>query len=91
MTNSDDFIQADVLYLLRNNLSLPLDGLSVVVEGGWVTLSGCVDWEFQKTAAEWGILEHSGAAGIINRIAVKPECEVDVHWGSRWQRRAAGK
>ena len=85
MVNSDDFIQADVYYLLSCNLSLPRHGIIVCVESGLVTLLGCVDWPFQKTAAEWGILEHSGAVGIVNQIEVKSHCEVDTQWTRRFR------
>ena len=90
MFDSDEVIEADILYLLKCNLSLPLRGVTVRVEQGWVTLSGRVDWPFQKEAAEWGILEHSGARGISNHIAVRPEGEAETQWAGRFRRRSGG-
>jgi len=44
----------------------------VKVEKGWVTLSGTVDWHFEKEAAEQDIRALSGVVGVSNQVLVKP-------------------
>ena len=85
MAESDDFIHADVTYMLNANPLLPRHSVTAQVENGWVTLLGCVDWPFLKAAAESGILDYSGAIGVTNQIAVKPDCEVDTQWIKHFQ------
>ena len=48
------------------------DGLHVMVENGWVTLKGQVEWQFQKRAAERAVRNLIGVRGVTNLIAVKP-------------------
>jgi osmotically-inducible protein OsmY len=48
------------------------NGLQVVVEDGWVTLKGKVNWQFQKRIAGdivWGL---DGVKGVTNAITVTP-------------------
>lgn len=52
--------------------TLPAGPLAVVVEGGWVTLSGDVNWQFQKQAAADGVRALKGVVGIRNRINITP-------------------
>lgn len=54
------------------NSSLPHDRIKVVVEKGWVTLDGTVEFQFQKTEAERTVRNLRGAIGIINQLNVKP-------------------
>jgi osmotically-inducible protein OsmY len=53
------------------NVVLPKN-LQAVVDDGWITLTGKVQWQFQKTAAEETIKQLTGVKGIINNITVKP-------------------
>jgi len=46
--------------------------IQVKVEHGWVTLTGSVDWAYQKQAAERAIHALSGVRGVSNLIAIKP-------------------
>jgi osmotically-inducible protein OsmY len=41
-------------------------------EGGWVTLSGVVDWYFQRKAAEEDVRRLKGVIGVTNDITIKP-------------------
>jgi osmotically-inducible protein OsmY len=52
------------------NVVLPRDAIQVEVENDWVTLTGSVDWQYQKRAAEDGIRGLAGVAGISNRITI---------------------
>jgi osmotically-inducible protein OsmY len=49
---------------------LPRD-LKVVVNNGWITLSGAVNWNFQKEEAERAVKYLSGVKGVTNSIQIK--------------------
>jgi osmotically-inducible protein OsmY len=44
----------------------------VKVEKGWITLTGEVDWHYQKEAAEQDIRRLSGVIGVSNQTTIKP-------------------
>ena len=54
---------------------VPERAIQVLVRNGWVTLTGEVDWNFQKKSAEDDIRKLSGVHGIINNIAIKPRVQ----------------
>lgn len=47
------------------------DSIEVLVENGWVTLKGEVDWKYQQDAAVDIIRHLIGVAGIIDEITIK--------------------
>jgi len=57
---------------LKWNVSIPHDRIKVTVEDGWVSLSGTVDWMYQKEAAEDEICCLMGVKGVNNLITVLP-------------------
>jgi osmotically-inducible protein OsmY len=49
------------------------------VQKGWVTLSGKVDWHYQRQAAQDAVHKLSGVVGITNLIEIAPHVRaVDV-------------
>jgi len=50
----------------------PKDRVKVMVEKGWITLSGDVDWEYQRRAAVDGVRHLMGVMGVSDNIAIKP-------------------
>jgi len=52
---------------------LPTDGVKLMVEAGWITLSGDVDWQYQKQVAEEALRHLAGVTGVSNQIAIKPK------------------
>jgi osmotically-inducible protein OsmY len=52
--------------------SLPAGAIKVKVEGGWVTLSGHVDWQYQREAAKDSVRYLLGVVGVSDQIAIKP-------------------
>ena len=56
---------------LEWNIVLPKN-LQAVVEDGWVTLIGKVQWRFQRNAAEEVVARLTGVKGVTNNIAVQP-------------------
>lgn len=45
--------------------------IQVSVSNGWITLSGTVDWQFQKEEAERAVKYLTGAKGVINNLVIK--------------------
>jgi len=68
----DEDIAAAAVDRLGWNSSIPEDAVKVKVEGGWVTLSGELTWQFEKTAAESEIRSLMGVIGVSNQILLKP-------------------
>ncbi len=57
---------------IKWNVSIPQDRIKVTVEKGWVTLTGTVDWMYQKQTAEDEICCLVGVKGVTNLITVLP-------------------
>jgi osmotically-inducible protein OsmY len=67
----DQEIAHTVLTHFKWNVQVPDDLIQVKVENGWVALSGEVDWDYQRKAAEKCIRGLSGITGIANNIRIK--------------------
>lgn len=70
--HDDEAIATAAVGRLAWNSSVPKDAVSVKVEKGWVTLSGAVEWNYQKTSAEHDLRWLSGVVGVSNNITIKP-------------------
>jgi osmotically-inducible protein OsmY len=70
--NDDDEVARRVANILEWGVSVPKDSVKVQVTGGIVTLSGEVDWQFERIGAERGVRLLNGVRGLINMITVKP-------------------
>jgi osmotically-inducible protein OsmY len=68
----DPDIAASALDALKNRVDVPL-GIGVTVRNGHVTLTGTVEWNFQKAAAERAVKYLRGVRGVSNQIALKPK------------------
>lgn len=68
---SDAEITATVEHVLSWNTSIPQDRIKISVQKGWVTLSGELDWDFQRRAAERMIRPLQGVVGIVDNIRLK--------------------
>lgn len=69
---SDEDIAAAAIQRLAWNVSVPKDSVKVKVEKGWVTLTGNVDWWYQRDASEHDVRPLHGVVGVSNQIAIKP-------------------
>jgi osmotically-inducible protein OsmY len=54
------------------NTWIPRDRVKVMVQDGWITLSGDVEWYYQKQRAEDAVRHLTGVSGVINSITIKP-------------------
>jgi osmotically-inducible protein OsmY len=69
----DDDIAAAALNRLAWDASVPRDAIHLEVEKGWVTMTGNVNWHFQKDAAERAIRPLVGVVGISDQVVIKPQ------------------
>ncbi len=69
---SDQDIARAAANVLDWNSYVPRDRVKVQVQGGWVTLSGEVDWRYQRDAAGDAVRNLMGVRGLANDISVKP-------------------
>lgn len=69
---SDSDIAAAAESALRWHSLIPHERVRVKVEKGWVTLSGEVDWDYQRRSAEAAARTLTGVVGISNTITLKP-------------------
>jgi osmotically-inducible protein OsmY len=54
-------------------LPLAKDSLKVMVQDAWTTLSGQVEWQYQRRAAADAVLHLMGVRGVSDEIAVKAQ------------------
>jgi len=79
LPSSANRTDADIAQAAKNILdwdsSLPVNGVQVTVEDGWVTLEGRFDWQYQRSRAEDDVYGLTGVKGVSNEIVVKPTVE----------------
>src|SRR5260370_25068301 len=67
---TDGAIQADVRSAIALDTRVPLDRVSVAVDSGIVTLTGNLDYFYQREAAEDDAIQIAGVKDVANLIAV---------------------
>jgi osmotically-inducible protein OsmY len=70
-SRTDPEIARDAVHEIESHVSLPADRIKVTVKGGWVTLEGTLDWQYQKTLAESAVKRLRGVTRVTNNITVK--------------------
>jgi osmotically-inducible protein OsmY len=68
---SDEEIAAAVVNRIDWNAAVPRNAIKVQVESGWVTLSGEVQWDFQRKAAAHEVRWLFGVVGVSNQVTLK--------------------
>jgi osmotically-inducible protein OsmY len=66
---SDERIKLAIMTALHWDLAVPRDRVQVSVAAGWITLTGRVARDYEKSRAEADALLVPGVAGVRNRIA----------------------
>ena len=70
---------ADIATAAANRLAwdtgTPRDAVKIKVEQGRVTLTGQVEWHFQKETAEREVRNLMGVLGVTNQITIKPRVD----------------
>jgi osmotically-inducible protein OsmY len=70
---TDAEIAAAVEWALRWNSLVPEDRVKVMVERGWITLSGELDWDYQHEQALKAVRPLTGVVGVTNQMTLKPQ------------------
>lgn len=73
---ADDEIAARAVRILNWDVAVPSDRISVKVEHGIVTLTGTVDWHYQRAEAEYDVRKLTGVMSVINDIVVVPKADI---------------
>jgi osmotically-inducible protein OsmY len=68
----DPDIARDAVAAIKNQLPFSYEHIRAVVKGGWVTLEGEAEWNYQREAAERAVRRVRGVKGISNKIELKP-------------------
>ncbi len=74
-TWTDEDLARSAANAIAWNVNVPKDCVKVVVKDGWITLTGEVNWQFEKGAAKEAVHHSRGLRGVSNEIAVKPVVE----------------
>jgi osmotically-inducible protein OsmY len=74
---SDDEIAKRAIAILGWGTMALSDSIQVMVHNGWVTLTGSVDWHYQKVQAEEDIRKLSGVRGVTNTVEIKPSVQAE--------------
>jgi osmotically-inducible protein OsmY len=75
---TDSEIASSVERAMQWTNYVPADSVKVMVEKGYVTLSGDVEWEYQREAAAVAVRYLTGVTGVNNQIALKPRASSTV-------------
>jgi osmotically-inducible protein OsmY len=75
LKRSDEELTRVALDALEWNVGVPHEGIKVQVQDGVITLSGEVNWWYQKDAAEDTVRKLVGIAYLNNRIIIKSTVE----------------
>jgi osmotically-inducible protein OsmY len=57
---------------------LPTDSIKVMVEKGWITLSGQVNWSYQRQVAKDAIRHLMGVTGVSDHITLTPSVSLSA-------------
>jgi osmotically-inducible protein OsmY len=76
-SRTDAEIAREAVQELESHLFVPSEKIKVVVNNGWVTLEGSVNWQLLKKLAESAVKPLKGVVGITNNIEVRPKVSPD--------------
>jgi osmotically-inducible protein OsmY len=72
---TDTEIAQAAVSALKWNTMVPADKVNLAVSNGWITLTGTVDWQYQRHAAERAVRDLMGVKGVTNNITLKPHVQ----------------
>lgn len=74
---SDEEIAEVALKNLKWNTNIPIGGVIVKVEDGWITLEGEVDWDYQREAAKNAVKNLIGVKGLRNDLKLRQKIRTE--------------
>jgi osmotically-inducible protein OsmY len=75
---ADEEISRGAIHAIALNASIPKDSINVKVHDGSITLTGEVDWAYQREAAKEIIYHLKGVGWVDDQITIKPVEPVDL-------------
>lgn len=75
---ADDQIAAAAVERLNWDPTVPRDAVTVTVEAGWITLTGQVEWNYQREAAEEDVRGLTGVVAVTNDITIEPKVDLQA-------------
>ena len=75
---TDSDIATSARNVLQWTSAVQSDAVKITVEKGWITLTGQVDWKFQKEAAADAVRFLSGVVGVSDQITITPSVKAAV-------------
>ncbi len=73
----DGEIADEIVSALKLTWEIPAENVTAIVEKGWVTLEGKVDWDYQRLAANKAVKNLLGVMGVLNNITITSQAESD--------------
>jgi osmotically-inducible protein OsmY len=68
----DPEIARDAVAAIKSQLPVSYERIKVMLNNGWVTLEGDVEWNYQRDLAESAVRRLRGVKGVSNLIHVEP-------------------
>lgn len=72
-STADDVLAQRAADLIHWNAFVPDEAVKVKVQKGYVTLTGAVEWQYQKDSAYRAIRDMEDITGIYNSIELRPQ------------------
>lgn len=69
--HNDTQVATEVVNAFKFNWEVPEDKIYIKVENGWITLTGEVEWNYQKEAARKAVKNLTGVMGVTTNITIK--------------------
>jgi osmotically-inducible protein OsmY len=76
LTSDEDLLQRAINMLAWDSV-VPAEAIQVTVHSRLVTLTGKVNWEYQKCSAERSIRRLAGVRAVINNIEIEPHAKAE--------------
>ena len=76
LDRSDTDVALAVGNALKWNRLIPANTITPAVSNGRVTLTGELDWNYQRLAAAAAVRDLAGVRGVINDITIRPSDSV---------------
>ncbi|TAM77429.1 BON domain-containing protein [bacterium] len=84
--HTDQDIAEAALHSLGWDIRVPSDRLKIVVKDAWITLTGEVDWHYQRDAALEDVRRLHGVRGIVDEVTIRPHLATPLEIKSRIER-----
>jgi osmotically-inducible protein OsmY len=75
--HSDEDVASAVHAVLHWSVAVPDDAVKIQVEKGWVTLTGTLDWAYQRHTVARAVRQMRGIRGLTNAIEVRRKVASD--------------